>query len=281
MRALPPPSVTISNVLSACLPAISDPKLRVRLGAIDPSLSAATTAYENGANTATLHLISRVSSVGNVSKEELIALYSDHMSATRGVARFIYDLIRNAAPNKKCPLCGIGTVAVLDHHLPKAKYPNLAIAPTNLVPACHFCNDRKRARFPKTAEEQTLHPYYDAHLMQETWVKAELDRGSPPALIYSVDPPPSWSWVNQKRVERHFMVCGLTTTFTSNANDELASLKARLEMLANRGGNSAVEGYLIEEAERHAKRPNSWQSAMYRTLAKDSWFVAGGFRLIS
>lgn len=263
-----------------CLPKIDDQGLRGRLNAISSPLHDAASTYDTYANAGTLHLVSRVTSVGAVSKEELIALYSEHISATRGAARSVYDQIRNSAPNKKCPLCGVGTVAVLDHHLPKTKYPNLSITPANLVPACHFCNDKKKARFPKEAEEQTLHPYYDAPLLKETWIKAVLDPGLPPALIYSVSPPVAWPAVDQKRVERHFTVCGLATTFTSNANDELPTLKGYLQMLDSRGGEPAVIAYLAEQAHSHAARPNSWQLAMYRALAAHSWFTGGGFHLI-
>jgi 5-methylcytosine-specific restriction endonuclease McrA len=280
MRSLPLPSATTLDVFSICLTAIKDLGLQARLGAIGASLNASTAAYDVGANAETLHAIPRVTSVGTVTKEELIDLYSNHMSATNGAARSVYDQIRNAAPNKKCPLCGIGTVAVLDHHLPKAKYPDLAISPANLVPACHFCNDSKKARFPKKPEEQTLHPYYDARLLGHQWVKAVLDHGPPPALVYSVSPLTSAPALDQKRVERHFKVCGLAVTFTSNANDELVPLKARLAMLESRGGQAAVQAYLSEEALSYAGRLNSWQLAMYQALAADSWFTGGGFHLI-
>jgi 5-methylcytosine-specific restriction endonuclease McrA len=280
VRSLQLPAVTTSQVLSMCLTAIGDPDLKARLEAIGPSLNAAAVTYHAGANAAALHLMPRVTSVGTVSKDELIALYSYHLSSSSGTARPVYDQIKNAVPNKKCPLCGIGTVAALDHHLPKAKYPDLAIVPVNLVPSCHSCNDTKKARFPKNAGEQTLHPYYDSRLLAQQWIKATLDYGSPPAIIFSASPPPSWSAVDQTRVERHFTVCGLAVAFTANANDELGPLKARLEMVESRGGQPAVQAHLAEGARSYAQRPNSWQLAMYQTLAADSWFTAGGFHSI-
>lgn len=280
MRPLPLPSVTITDILSMCLAAIKDPELQARLKAISPSLSATMADYDTRAKAEALHLMPRVPSMGAVTKDELIALYSSHVSATKGVARLVYDRIRNAAPNKKCPLCGIGTVAVLDHHLPKAEYPDLAIAPSNLVPACHFCNNTKGARFPKKAEDQTLHPYYDFRLLQQQWINAALDCGPPPALVYSAKPPALWSAIDRKRVERHFSVCGLAATFTSNANDQLAPLKARLGMLESSGGEASVQAYLAEEANSYAGRPNSWQLAMYQTLIVSSWFTGGGFHSI-
>jgi hypothetical protein len=154
MRPLPLPAVTTSQVLSMCLTAIHDPGFEERLKAIGPLLSGTADEYDAKARTAELHLIPQVTSVGTVTRDELIILYSDHLSAKRGAARSVYDQIRNSASNKKCPLCGIGAVAVLDHHLPKAKYPDLSISPLNLIPACHFCNDTKKLAFRRSQKSR-------------------------------------------------------------------------------------------------------------------------------
>lgn len=281
MRSLLLPALAHSDVLSLCLNATSDLGLKGRLMAISQDLILAADSFDTHANAKSLDLLPRRTQVGAVTRDELVALYAEHMSATKGAARAVYDHIRNAAPNKKCPLCGIGTVAVLDHHLPKAKYPDLSIVSANLVPACHFCNDTKRARYPKNPGEQTLHPYYDEWLLSNRWISAALDHGTPPVLVYSASPPSSWSQIDQQRVRRHFNVCGLGKTYTSNANDDLGPLKARLVPLEKRGGSAAVQAYLMEEAASFDKRQNSWQLSMFETLASDQWFVAGGFHSIA
>ncbi|MEW6436955.1 MAG: hypothetical protein AB1508_07275 [Pseudomonadota bacterium] len=278
MRALPLPGVTSSQVLSTCLAAVTDQGFHGRLSAISAQLGLDAKNYDDQANNETLNLVPRVNSVGAVSKAELISLYSDHL--VNGVARPYYDKIKTAAPNQKCPLCGVGAVAVLDHHLPKTKYPNLSIVPENLVPACRDCNDIKKARYPKCAEEQTLHPYYDSRLITVPWLKATLASSAPPAFVYSVKPPANWPEVDQRRVQRHFTICGLAATFTSNANDELSPLKHDLLLLHTRRGASAVKAHLARRAVNYSGRPNSWQFAMYQELASNSWFVSGGFKQI-
>jgi 5-methylcytosine-specific restriction endonuclease McrA len=280
MYSLPVPQIDPSGLFRTCAAAVEDSDLRARLNAIEQPLFTTAVEYDTHARAKTLHLIPRVTSVGSVTKDELVSLYADHVSATRGAARRVYDQIKNAAPNKRCPLCGIGTVAHLDHHLPKRKYPDLAIVPSNLVPACHFCNDTKKARFPQNAEQQTFHPYYDSHLLSAQWITATLDHGPPPVLVFSANPPASWPLVDQRRVERHFSVCGLATTFTSNANDQLSPMKQRLVILGDRGGAVAVAAYLNEEKDSYSNRPNSWQYVMYQTLAADAWFIDGGYRLV-
>ena len=257
--------------------ATADASLNARLAAISGTLAATATDYHSHATAGSLNLIPRVAAVGSVTKTELAGLYSEHLSSTSGAARAIYDRIRNAAPLKRCPLCGIGTVAQLDHHLPKSRYPDLAILPANLVPACHFCNDTKKSKYPATAGQQTFHPYFDAHLLSAPWVRATLNAGPPPVLVFDTNPPATWSRVDRARVERHFQVCGLAVTFTSNANDELPIIRDRLRVQASRGGAAAVQQFLTDEQVVHANRPNSWQHATYRALAADPWFVGGGF----
>ncbi|GLR82263.1 hypothetical protein HUE56_26740 (plasmid) [Azospirillum oryzae] len=277
MYTLEKPVFAVSDVLAICTGAVEDAELKARLMAIEGNISAVEPNYDLMAKNHELHLLPRVESVGSVSKDELVSLYSDHLSATKGAARAIYDAIKNAAPGKLCPLCSIGAVAHLDHHLPKRKYPDLSVLPINLVPSCHFCNDTKKARFPKKVSEQTFHPYYDAHLLVDQWVTATLDQGPPPVLVFVANAPTTWLESDRKRVARHFTVCGLATTFTVNANNRLSSLKERLISLENIGGSEQVRKYLAEERDAYAKKRNSWEHVLYQTLESDNWFVNGGF----
>ena len=281
MRSLPKPTFTNLEVLNLCLTAIPDVGLQTRLLAISNDLDTATASYDVNATAKTLNLIPRVNTVGKVTKPELTSLYSDHMSKTNGVARHIYDSLRNLAPYKKCPLCGVGTVATLDHHLPKSKYPDLAIFPCNLVPACHFCNDTKKARFPRQPGQQTLHPYYDAPLFGARWMKATLDQGPPLVIMYEASPPVTWPAIDQDRVRRHFTICGIGVTFSSNANDELAAHKDTLVKLHRQGGAMAVRANLLEQVEKYSSRTNSWQLSLFEALANDVWFINTGFNSIA
>jgi hypothetical protein len=280
MRSLPHPTDTQAAVFALCLGATVDPDLQARLTAIAANLAAVGVTYQANAAAATLNLIPRVQSVGAVTKPELTGLYKAHLSKTKGAARAVYDRIRNAAPNNRCPLCGVGNVAHCDHHLPSSRYPDLSILPINLVPACHFCNDKKRAKYPITAGQQTFHPYFDQHLLADAWVRATLHAGPPPVLLFDTSPPPSWTPINQDRVRRHFDACGLAITFTTNANDELPIVRDRLILQASHGGVAAVQQFLDEERDIHLAHPNSWQYATYRTLAADAWFVSGGYLTI-
>lgn len=284
MRPLPLPLDSFVDVYALCTAATADIELRARLLQIAPTLHATATLYDEKARQASLHSIARRDTVGDVTKAELKALYKMHLSSANGAARAVYDRIRSSAPHNKCPLCGIGTVAHCDHHLPQSKYPDLVVLPLNLVPACHYCNDKKRAKHPANAGQQTFHPYYDQHLLLESWVWAEVMQGmpgDPPVVVFEARPPATWSLDDQKRVKHHFKACGLVVTYATNANDELSTLRNILIPLGAAGGQAAVRDHLVTQRDANMGRLNSWQYAMYRALAGDAWFVGGGYLRIA
>lgn len=281
MYSLGKPVITVSDVFDTCVGAVQNSDLADRLRAIRSVIVANELLYGTLAIDAHLEHMERRTELGEVTRTELMALYEDHLSAPRGEARSVYDAIKNAAPNKLCPLCSIGSVAHVDHHLPKSRYPDLSVLLLNLVPACHFCNDTKRARFPRTVGEQTFHPYYDAHLLHDQWIVARLDYGTPLVVTFSVAPPAAWTPADGQRVSRHFKICGLGTSFGTNANANMVSLKRRLQKLHRRGGGTTVQDYLEEERDSHDGNPNSWKHVFYQALAADIWFVSGGFGQIA
>lgn len=279
MHTLPMPPHVASDVLAICIAGVDDLNLVLRLRAIEQQLVAAAGSYHQRAQLHELHNIERLQNVGAVTRPELEALYSKQMSATRGAARAIYDALRNAPANGKCPLCGIGTVTVLDHHLPKSRYPDLSVCPFNLVPACDFCNNAKRMKFPTNAGEQTIHPYYD-DFTQEQWIHAQLNVAGPPVLVFHVNAPAHWPQVARDRARRHFDVVKLGQSYTSNANDDLIPLRGHLSSIAGAKGPPGVQAFLLEEQARYSGRLNSWQHVTYATLAANPWFVAGGYLTI-
>lgn len=276
MRTVQFPNLSGPIVLSDCISGVKDVALATRLKSIQPALDAWGKIYHAEASSSTLYNLPRMTELGSVTKKELESLYSEQMSAVNGAARRYYNALRNSTANSKCPLCGIGTVTVLDHHLPKSKYPYLAVFPPNLVPACDFCNNAKKAKYPKNAGQQTLHPYYDDFTSQQ-WIFGNLDTGGPPTLLFFVAPPAHWTPIDCQRVGRHFDAIKLGISYVSNANDDMILLREYLEKLSLRGGTKAVESYLLEERDKYSGRLNSWQHVMYQTLAGSPWFISGGF----
>lgn len=267
----------VTQVFADCVAGVADPALRAKYASVAAVVQAAEANFDAQATAQALHSVGQGALVGGIiTTAEMKGLYKGQMSTSNGGGRSYYDALKNAAPNKKCPLCGVGVVSTLDHHLPQSKYPDLTVSPLNLVPACADCNKAKQAKFPAVAAEQTIHPYFD-DFTQVQWLRATLSAGPPLTVSYDTFLPATWGAVDGQRAARHFSVFKLAPLFAANANDELAVLKPMLLKLFNAAGAGSVQSYLAELMTAHSARLNSWQHALYITLANDAWFCGGGF----
>lgn len=179
----------------------------------------------------------------------------------------------------QCPLCGHREPCTLDHYLPKAVFPLLSVMPVNLVPACTECNKSKSAVTATTAAGQTLHPYFD-NVDHDLWLKAEVEERTPPALVFSADPPSHWPPVLSDRIRHHFVTFKLARLYGSQASTELRGIEYELKLVSDAGGGSAVRSHLQVRAQswsRGVGKANHWKTAAYRALAANSWYCSGGF----
>ncbi|MBW4028864.1 MAG: hypothetical protein HIU93_15975 [Acidobacteria bacterium] len=281
MRPLKKPAYDPNTVFSLCVSGVKDLAENAKLTAIAPLICQAGIIYDKLASSKELHLLASEQTVGgDVTVAEMKDLYAASMSAKKGSARNIYDEIINSVQNKVCPLCGIGSVRSLDHHMPQSKFPEYVVNPVNLVPCCFDCNKAKFTKFPKTANQQTIHPYFDNYT-QDVWLRAEVIQKTPPALRFYADGPQHWSLVDRERVKRHFDVFRLAELFTSNAGNELGSIRWHLVKTLH-GDETAIRGHLQEIATScRAEYLNSWRTATYEALSANEWFIKAGFQSIS
>src|SRR5258708_7182739 len=208
----------------------------------------------------------------------MVTTYTGRMVAKSQPGRPIYDRLIAGSAGGRCPLCGLGHVSTLDHHLPKAEYPVLAVSPANLIPSCNWCQGAKDGSYPASANDQTLHPYFD-NVDGGRWLAAEVVNSTPAAFRFVVVPPPSWNGtIIAARVRHHMKTFKLARLFASNAADELSNIRQRLEDLLAKGGSEAVRAHLNAEAQsRENAWLNSWQTATYQAAAESDWFCEGGF----
>jgi HNH endonuclease len=281
MRKLKKPTDLPVDVFLLCVGAVEDSALKARLVSIEPSIKAAAVAFENAASTSALHKIKEGKDIaGIVTKDEMSKLYTSKLAKNGAPGRVVYDRLIAVPVNGVCPLCGQRTVSTLDHHLPKSKFPALAVTPSNLIPACADCNKAKFNSRPATEEEQTIHPYFD-DFGKDGWLHAEVAESAPPALLFSVRPPMHWSKVWGERARHHLSVFKLEKLYASHAGLELVNIRHHLVTLFDRTGANGIRDHLAEQAaSREMAHPNSWQTAMYKALSANAWFCAGGFAKI-
>jgi 5-methylcytosine-specific restriction endonuclease McrA len=260
-----------------CIANVQDAALKARLERIQDDIAAASDEFEAAAIATALYTIQRTDQVGNVTGAELSKVYTNRLAKVRSRGRVVYDELMTAPANARCPLCGHRQVSTLDHHLPKSRYPALAVAPLNLIPTCMDCNKAKLERFPHSSAEETLHPYFD-DVEDDEWLRASVIQGDPAAIIFYPEPPAAWGNVMAARVIRHFGVFGLARLYGAQAAVELLNIRFHLEKLLVEAGSGGVRAHLIDVAQSCEQASlNSWQTAMYKAVAASDWFVAGGF----
>jgi hypothetical protein len=215
-------------------------------------------------------------SLEDVSKDEMTWLYNKRFVQSTP-ARPLYSRLKLSAHNEKCPLCGHRNVTTLDHYMPKAKFPTLAVDPVNLIPSCGDCNKAKQDVVVTEAEKATLHPYFD-EVGNDPWLVAEVIPGAPASVKFRVRPPDTWSALLCQRLRHHFRLFGLGSLYRIEAAQELSNVRFALQKLFDSAGVAAVRAHLHEQAlSRRSAYLNSWQTATYSAFAESDWFVNGGF----
>lgn len=217
----------------------------------------------------------------NLTKGDVKSLYSAQMVPASKFARQHYDQLIISSPQRKCPFCGFGRATTLDHFLSKSDYPWLSIVPANLVPACKDCNHGKGASRAKSANDQTIHPYFESlQLSAEQWLFASVRQTVPLTLDYSAKPPASWDEALCGRVVKHFVAFDLKARFSIEAATELGALRYTLKKLYGMAGRAAVSQHLAVVAcgEEQLNR-NSWKTALYQALAGSDWYIDGGYMM--
>jgi hypothetical protein len=283
MRAINRPPHDYGVVFGICIDSIRSQGLRERLHAIAVPLSETAAEYDRRAALAELHTFpvhrgeNTDIAMGNVSKEELKNVYSEHMVAKGKPARDIYQAILSLAPMGLCPLCGFNQAETLDHYLSKANYPQFSVLPLNLVPACWGCNHGKRDTVAQTAGQQPLHPYYDhGHYISDQWLFAEVQQTSPVTVRYYVNPPAAWNPIFKERVEHHFTGFGLSRKYSVQAIGELSAIRYVLAHFCQDEVSRKIR--LSEAATTHYNlHRNSWQTALYQALENSAWYCQVGF----
>jgi len=281
MWPLPQPTYTALDAYRLCVSAVGDHALRNRFESVEATIAADSDAFSAAAAATQLHTIPQQGSVDRIiTRDEMVELYDQRMARKGRPGRKIYDAILSAPPYARCPLCGLRTVSALDHHLPKSRYPSLAVAPLNLVPSCLACNKAKLDTAPTCCKDEAIHPYFD-NVEAEAWLHADVVEEAPPALIFSVTVPPAWDDTLSARVGRQFSELGLATAYASHAAEEIVNIRQILQTLHSSGGADSVRVHLGATADSHAAaRNNSWQIATYRALASCDWYCDGGFSTV-
>ncbi len=278
MRKIPKPTVDVSLVYDACLSGIGNVDKQSRFVSHKGNVLYAASEYEKKAFDSEIYQIKACDeciTVPLVTKDEQKKLYVEQMAKLGRPGRGYYDILRGAA--RLCPFCGISSVRTLEHYLPKAQYPDLAVVPVNLIPCCRDCNTEKLDAKIDGIEDQNIHPYFD-DFTQEQWLFADIIDLYGPSVVFRVKPPAAWSSKSQYKVMNHLTTYSLDERFGDLGNGEIEGVRKEMTDLFDDAGSQAVKTQLEERAASYAERNlNCWQMALYQALANSNYYCQGNF----
>jgi hypothetical protein len=281
VKRLPLPGFNSAQAVETCAVGITVAERARVLREALPFIVPAEVAYlQRGPLGEIFKFVANPNVTPELNSELMGTIYKSHFARMGSPSRSLYEAIRQAPQFGICPLCAQRTVASVDHYLPQSLYPVFNLTPANLIPACSDCNKSKLARTAQKAEEQTLHPYFD-DLGSARWLVASVEQNAPPAIIFSVRPPPHWSAVLAERAVHHFKVMGLGELYAAQAASELADISYGITEVGQAAGPEGVYAHLDSELRtRHARDPNSWKTALYEGLRDSKWFCDEGYLLV-
>lgn len=274
MRKLPKPSYNISDVITDCVSNMRGGQDKY-LAAI-PTIEAYSAQYNEAMLECSAHEFpAREMITDDLSKDDMVSLYTNKFSKKDQPGRKYYDRIKLAPTNGICPLCGIGQVATLDHYMAKTLYPALAVTPSNLIPACRDCNDPRGAVRFKSANDLTIHPYYD-EVQNIEWLSAVVVSTFPICVQYTIsdtltDP------ILRDRLSAHLKVFDLSSRYSKKAAEEISAQKFAFQTILDSDGLEGLRGHMriLYTSAYHAEI-NSWRTALYKALLNVEQIVIEG-----
>jgi len=205
-------------------------------------------------------------------------LASNYESRT-GPARTLKGAIFGHNGGGRCCLCGQAPAATLDHYLPKSAYPEFAVLPPNLIPACWRCNHAKQNQFVQAGAALFIHGYFDALPTGIRFLYADIsDEGGELTVVFRVDPPAALGAALAARIQSHFRKLELADYYLGEAINELSERRAAITELLDAGAPaSELRDYLKREARsvEADKGVNYWRFALLDGLAECERLLEG------
>ncbi len=175
----------------------------------------------------------------------------------------------------RCPYCTSGTVATLDHYLPKDDYPEFSILPDNLVPSCHRCNTPRGFK-DRAGSRALIHPYFDPIPPDDRLLFAAVDiEKRLPKADFSVKTDSATNPVFAELYARHFDLLSLGERYGEAAVETLSGMVRHIRVWSQGFGRADVQARLVEQAtaDERALGANSFQVALTRGAAASDAFL--------
>lgn len=183
----------------------------------------------------------------------------------------------------RCPLCSIGPVTDLDHHLPRAHFAALAVYSRNLVPACTTCNNKKRAIIGDIPSRRFIHAYLD-DLPEERFLRTDVKIAQNSVLFeFRVERTPGMAAELHERLQFQLGRLELNRRYGAEINVFWSSQEIALTDAYGTDSSSInLRDFLRRSAIVMDRKfgMNDWRAALLHDSASSDEFCNGGFRLL-
>ena len=268
MKTLPKPlpDINVEDIYYECVQGFSNEQKREKLLSCKDLIINDSNNYNNSVPHA-LNEFSASILPKDVSKEDLMSVYTQKFVVKDSPGRKYYDAIKGQAVRGVCPICGIRPVNTLDHYLPKSKIPTLSVIPNNLIPACRDCNSDKHTDMTYDPTNTPVHLYFDS-IPNDPWLFVTLDNKL--SAKYYIQCPDTWEYGLRNRVEKHLKFYKLHELYSIHAGEEIADKLSMWRTLINHGGIDILKLSIEAESKSIEQNDiNSWKAALYRGLITD------------
>ncbi len=264
MKTIAPPAIDALGVYDSVVGVRRPEEVRIRLQTARGRIASAYESY--GPGSASIVRL-QPASTSPARPDDLRGNYSQSIPCTdlRG-ALFAHNQLA------QCLLCSAARASTLDHYLPKEAYPEFAVFPLNLVPACPDCNLRKRTDFmSEDGRALFVHAYLDDLASTERFLFASVN-GVPgdASVAYTVDTSALADRELAARLESHFDRLQLADSYLVAAATELSDQTALVRCMSASGvGPDGVRSYFsaLAASVATARGLNNWRCALFLALA--------------
>lgn len=163
-----------------------------------------------------------------------------------------------------CSYCYFSNVDELDHYYDKKSYPEVAILPINLVPACESCNQKKKKG------SLYFQPYFE-DISAYRWLDCTLEYlnvGGPPIPKYKLQRPAKMTSGNYQRLKEQLTDTIFYEMASKSGLDEISSQWKGYQVLVQKTDANVLKEFLKNDAEDCIERfgQNHWKSVLYNSL---------------
>lgn len=275
--------IKFCEIFESCLSGLKDREFEKRMAASKDFLRAVDKEFVIHAQYGLCHVfVDKLDGSAHcvASKDDLISCYEDKLVKNKA-GRVVYKKLLGAAPGGLCELCHLTGAKTLDHYLPKACYPSLAISPLNLIPACRDCNTTKQTSVALSNVDTTLHPLLDHNTYKKRWLQAKLNEAEKSFSFSAAD---GHSYVVIKRINNHLAVHGIAAFYSIRAaviaaEISISIMKYRTIKASDVRSEIELQWQNINEVcSKTNFKTHALKLAVLGALLDSPWYVSGGHR---